>query len=351
MLTAAVRGATGPTVQVQRTIGKADMLIGAVRADHFQGWAATVAPASDVLGPLTRYRIWFWALTALTVALGGLFAFWVSSAVRGPVARLMEGFHGVEAGDLTVNLPRSARDEFGYLFDHFNAMVRSLDSTLKRCIEQESLARRAELAQLQAQISPHFLYNSIYHIYRMAKDADFDTIERYALHLGSYYEFVTRGGAEETFLEDEARHALSYSEVQRIRFRGRITAELGEVPPRIARLRVPRLVVQPLIENAYNHGLRDVAANGVVVVRYGDDGTFASVTVEDNGRGMSGDELDRLNALLGGPGSAEGAARSGLANISRRLALRYGAGAGLRADRSPLGGFRVTLSIPCAEAT
>ncbi len=346
-----VRGAPAvPSRQARVSVGPVDSVITAVRADHFQGWAATVAPAGDILGPLTRYRTWFWALTVVTIVLGVLFAFWVSSAVRGPLARLMEGFRGVEAGDLKVHLPRSHKDEFGYLFDHFNAMVRSLDSTLQRCVEQESLARHAELAQLQAQISPHFLYNSIYHIYRMAKDEDFDAIEHYALHLGSYYEFITRGIDDDASLEEEARHALSYSEVQRIRFKGRIAVDLGDVPPKIVKLRVPRLVVQPLIENAYNHGLKDVPAGGVVRVRYHDGGGCASVTVEDNGQGMSTEEITRLNTLLRASGGAAGAALSGLANISRRLVIRFGAGAGVRVDHSSLGGFKVSLVIPLGEA-
>ena len=338
------------TGQVSIRAGRTAYLVSVVPVEGMSVWLTSVSPEWETLGPLSGYRRWFWALTALTAGLGGLFAFWISSAVRRPLAKLMGGFREVEAGDLGVQLSWEHRDEFGYLFARFNAMAASLDATLRRCIEQESLARHAELLQLQSQINPHFLFNSIYHIYRMAKDEDVPRIERYASHLGSYFEFITRGAGEDTSLAEEARHAGNYSEVQRIRFEDRISVDLGEVPERLRPLRVPRLIVQPLLENAYNHGLKDVVANGVVVVRYRDEGELAAVTVEDNGSGMTREELDRLSALLQIDSIPTGTAATGILNIHRRLALRFGPPGGVRLECSPLGGLRVSLLIPLREA-
>ncbi len=347
----AVAGAAGASSrQFSRAIGGTAYLVSLVRLESAPGWLASISPEWEILGPLGGYRRWFWALTAVTLCLGGLFAFWISSAVRRPIAKLMGGFREVEAGDLGVQLSWGSKDEFGYLFAQFNAMAASLDATLRRCVEQESLARHAELLQLQSQIKPHFLYNSIYHIYRMARDEDVPRIERYAQHLGSYFEFITRGAGEDTSLAEEARHAGNYSEVQRIRFQDRITVDLGEVPERLKSLRVPRLIVQPLLENAYNHGLKDVVANGVLVVRYRDEGSLAAVTVEDNGKGMTAEEMARLCALVAGGAPPNGVAATGIMNIHRRLALRFGPPAGVRLEPSTMGGLKVSLILPAPEA-
>jgi two-component system sensor histidine kinase YesM len=335
--------------QVTRRVGGSPWLMTAARVPSFSAWVLGASPALEVFGPLLGYRTWFWVLTGLTVALGGLFAAWISAAVRRPVVRLMEGFTKVEAGDLAVELAKQRDDEFGYLYDHFNAMVRSLDATMRRCVEQESLARHAELAQLQSQINPHFLYNSIYHIYRMAKSEDYESIERYALHLGSYYEFVTRSATDETYLEEEARHARNYVEVQRTRFRDRIRVDIADVPESICRLRVPRLIVQPLVENAYNHGLKETTADGVLLVRYLELGSVGGVTVEDNGRSLSDAELEKLARLISQADRGDGSPVSGIVNIHRRLRLRFGPSSGVRVERSSLGGLKVTLLVPLPE--
>jgi len=164
-------------------------------------------------------------------------------------------------------------------------------------------------------------------------------------------------------------HGRNYLAVQRARFSDRIAVEIASLPESLADLRVPKLILQPLLENAYNHGLKDTLRGGLVRLRFEDAGTAALIVVEDSGRSGTGSGpgsgpdsgsgsdagmLDRTvaelsqelrNADLAGDGES-----SGLRNIHRRLHLRFGAFSGLRFDRSDLGGLKVCILIPLEEA-
>jgi len=305
-----------------------------------------LAPEGQLLGPLGYLSAWFAALTVLTLALGVLFALWLTASIEQPLKALMDGLSRVEAGDLKVALNTTRTDEIGFLYHQFDRMVASLDSTMTRLVEQETLIRQAELKQLQYQINPHFLYNSIYHMYRMARAEDFEGIGSYSLHLGAYFEFLTRGGGATNTLEAEAVHARNYMEIQRVRFGGRIRPEIAGPSAWAGGLPVPRLLLQPLLENAYNHGLADQVAGGVVRLIISDLDHSVEVTVEDNGTRLGEGTLDRLRTQLT---LAPESPVSGLSNIHRRLVLQFGAGAGLCLTRSSLGGLAVTFRIAREE--
>ncbi|MDR1025453.1 MAG: histidine kinase [Treponema sp.] len=211
------------------------------------------------------------------------------------------------------------------------------------------LAQQAELRQLQAQINPHFLYNSFFTLYCMAKEEDYEHITDFLSYLSDYYRYITPNTQEDVLLGDEKSHAQRYAQIQLLRFKRRIEVEFGELPESCAALRVPRLILQPLLENAFSHGLKDVPSGGFLKTEFlpGDGGLLVRVT--DNGRGIRREELEDILKKLAAaenPGPGEEADFSGLITIHKKLRLKFGPPYGLMIRSEDLGGAIQELLLP-----
>jgi two-component system sensor histidine kinase YesM len=229
-------------------------------------------------------------------------------------------------------------------------------------VRQQFLTQQAKFRQLQSQINPHFLYNSFFILYRMAKDGDYENMEDFLSWLSEYYRYITKNARAEVPLSDEIAHAWRYARIQSLRFQKRISVEAGELPGEYASLMVPRLILQPLLENAFNHGLKDRIAGGQVEMSFHveDDPRgrpFLIIRIQDNGKGMTEEELRRLGEKIGScplktlkksasPAAVLPEEISGLVNIHERLGLQFGNGAGVRIKNAGSEGCIQELLIP-----
>lgn len=304
-------------------------------------------PETEFLRYLESYGNWMKLTSVVTAIVLVAFSIWLYRLMEQPLVELVHAFRKVESGDMSVEIAHDGNDEFTYLYRRFNKMVRNLKSSMERAYEQEIRAKNAELKQLQYQINPHFLYNSIFIIYRMTKRGDISTIEKLSRHLGEYYRFVTRSSANEIPLQDEIDHACNYIEVQRIRFGRRIAVEVGDIPEGREQVIVPRLVVQPLIENSYNHGLKNKEADGLISLSMEEEGGMMFIRVDDNGDDLPDADLNRIRDLVARTDHTM--ENTGIVNIHRRLVITYGEHSGIDVARSAFGGLSVALRIPLAQ--
>ncbi|MNC39206.1 Sensor histidine kinase YehU [compost metagenome] len=224
-------------------------------------------------------------------------------------------------------------------------MLGNLESLVDQVYKQQILTHRAELKQLQSQINPHFLYNSFFILNTMARLGDNEHLEQFTNQLGVYFQFITRSHAEEVPLADEVRHARVYTDIQSTRFAGRNRVEFGELPPQAEQIPVPRLILQPIIENAFNHGLEQRPADGILRVYFQHTADELFMIVEDNGSELSEEQLADLNRSFSGNDMET----TGLVNIHLRIKLKFGGGSGLLLERSELGGLKATIRIVNAE--
>lgn len=284
-------------------------------------------------------------LTVLTVAVAlifFLFLLFVRSRIHKPLNKLVEAFKELQQGSFETRIFHKADDEFNYLFSAFNQTVEELRRSIDKTLEQERLINQAELAQLQSQIKPHFLYNSFFSISRMARNEEHKQIYDFVTSLARYYRFVSQTPRSLIPLKDEAAHMNNYLDIQQLRFGDMISVHKQEVPEDVALIPVPKLILQPLIENAYEHGLKDKQAGGKIRITYACEKSHFDIVVEDSGS-VSDETIERARERLD---SAEDEARShALCNIHQRLRLTYGADSGLLLERSPLGGLKVRLRV------
>lgn len=282
-----------------------------------------------------------WLLSLFTFLMILFSIFWSRRTFDQPMTNLMNALGRVENGDLKMNIDYDRNDEFHYLYDQFNRMLMQLNRQIDMNYTNRIRTQQAELKQLQYHIKPHFLYNSIFLIYRMAIDGDVENIQAFSLTLGNYYRYITRVQSETIPLEREVDHIRSYISIQTTRFGDRIAVRLEDLPEDLACQCVPPLILQPVVENAFHHGVSMMESGAVIDIGIRSERGMVLITTEDNGRGMSDDDLKALVDRVTQDDVSE--TSTGLANVHHRLRIHFRGESGLRMDHSPLGGLRVVL--------
>ncbi|WP_168121484.1 histidine kinase [Paenibacillus sp. HB172176] len=307
---------------------------------------AAYAPVDEIYEPVSIYKKFFAAMSFLSIVIIVLFSTGLYRLIHKPLKSLVQAFRKVELGQLQYTLVPQSEDEFGYLYRRFNTMTETLNDMIHVAYEQKLLQQRSELKRLQSQINPHFLYNNLFVLQRLIRSKRNDEAMRIAEYLGRYFQFVTRNSLDEITLEEELLHAKTYVDIQAICFEQRVTVIFEPVPDEIKKMMIPRLIVQPLLENCFIHVFEKELVDGVLSVSYYADVDFVRISVEDSGTGEDpGDGLvEKLRAyLVSGDQRVEES--TGIINVHRRLQLKYGEESGLRIDRGVLGGLNMQIVI------
>ncbi|MDR0668485.1 MAG: histidine kinase [Treponema sp.] len=241
-----------------------------------------------------------------------------------------------------------------FLFCSHEMVNKPMARMLELNYRSRLLAQQAELRQLQSQINPHFLYNSFFTLYCMAKEEDYEQMMDFLSYLSDYYRYITPNTQEDVPLKDEESHARRYAQIQSLRFKRRVNVEFGELPEACARIRVPRLILQPLLENAFSHGLKDVPSGGFVKTEFLPENGVLLIRVADNGGGSRPRELEDIQRKLkeadaGGTDNGDAPDEtdfSGLLTIHKKLRLKFGAPYGLTIGARDSGGMIRELCLP-----
>lgn len=296
------------------------------------------------LDSLEKYTIWFWVFSVISFLAISMFIISMYKVVYNPLRKLSSAFKRVESGNLNLSITDFSNNEFGFIYRSFNRMVHELKVLIEQVYEQRILTQRAQMKQLQSQIHPHFLYNNFQILYRMAKLEDHENLADLSLKLAQYYQYVTRNTSDDVSLAKEVEFARMYVDIQSVRFQNRLSVQFAELPPDWGHVMVPRLILQPVLENTFEHGLKDKAADGRLWISFEMEEEQLAISIEDNGDALTSEELQRLQSQFhtGGPPDAE---VTGLVNIHRRIQIKFGNLSGLRANRGRSGGLKITIAL------
>lgn len=298
-------------------------------------------PEDLIMKPLKQIHAWLWVFSITSILISIIYSLSTYKYLHEPMTKLVKAFKKVEEGNMDVAISHEVNDEFEYLYRRFNDMVAKIGVLIDQVYMQKIMTQRAELKQLQSQINPHFLYNSFFLINTMARVGD-DNLITFTKYLGEYFRYVTRNGTDVICLNEEVKHAGIFMELQKMRFTKRLTLSVSELPQEYEALMVPRLILQPIIENAFKYGI-EKKKSGILSVDYVVLKNGLQVIFEDNGSEIDEVILKQLNDLMSSEGRSEEI--SGLKNIHRRIQLFFKGESGLLFDKSDLGGLKVVLTM------
>lgn len=268
------------------------------------------------------------------------------SVIQRPVKELTYSLQQVEENNYDITLADPSITDFQSMYNAFNRMSARLRQFIQNELQYELLLNQAQLKQLQAQINPHFLYNSFFMLKQMIAREMYDEANELANELGDYFKYITRNYNDEMSLAEEYSHTKIYADIQAKRFVGRIRIQLMPLPGRYASLSVPRLILQPLLENAFKYGLENKIRDGLLKISFAENDDHVTILVEDNGDNLTDENLIKMQESM--KLMTERTIQTettGFLNIYKRLLLYYKRDGVMSLSRSPLGGLQVSIHL------
>ncbi|QTH44250.1 sensor histidine kinase [Cohnella sp. LGH] len=295
--------------------------------------------------PLLRSTILF---GLLCLGFAGLLAVFTSYKLTRPLMQLRRKMLLVRQGKLRQTVEIDSRDELGHLSREFNLMTEEIDRLVNEVYLISLKEKEAQLSALQSQINPHFIYNTLESINMMAIQSSDYRVSDTVHALGQFLRYTVDKYDRLVELREELESVLAYMMIQNNRFGNRLKL-IVDADEAYERIRVPKLLLQPLVENAIIHGFDDMKREGTIWVSAVRLEEVLLLTVKDDGKGMNEEEMLQLRQSLrtDQPLEASGQ-RQGLAlrNIHQRLVLIYGPEYGLDIDGTPGRGASFTITVP-----
>ena len=303
------------------------------------GWTACLYKPNSLIvwsvTPITRIAlIAVFIMTLMSVIAMMILTSFVTKRIR----RLRSGMKEVEQGNFEVNITSDSRDEIGDLVNGFDSMLLQLNTLIKEVYEGRIKEKEYEMKALQAQINPHFLYNTLSLINWKAIEADAEDISKITLALSTFYRTSLNKGKNVMSLSDELRNMRSYLDIQLMMHDYEFDVEF-DVDESIGQYQSLNLMLQPLIENAIAHGI-DVKTDGrgKLTITGKEDGDLIVLTVADNGVGMSDEQAARI--------LTEESKGYGVRNVNERIKLYYGEQYSLQIESKIGQGTKASIRIP-----
>ena len=266
----------------------------------------------------------------------------ITERITSPIAKLSKRVGDIKNGDFEEKQPVEADAiEIQTLSDGFEEMVGQLNNLIQENKQAERRKRHAELELLQAQINPHFLYNTLDTIiWLIEADKKQDSINMVSA-LSDFFRFCLSRGKDIITLEEEQKHILSYLSIQKIRYQDRMDYEV-HIPDSLYPYSIPKLTLQPLVENSIYHGIKLQREKGLIKVEAIDMGDKIELIVKDNGAGMTEERLKEMRKVIIN-GEKVG---FGLRTVHERMQLLYGEEYGLSISSTEGVGTTITAVIP-----
>jgi two-component system, sensor histidine kinase YesM len=305
---------------------------------------AGIIPLAEVYRDTITIRTYILFSTLLAVAIFSIVSMFITRKLTSSLHELAENMKTIYLKDWKPQIQYTGHNEIAYLIDQFNDMGLRLNSMAEELVEKESLQIKQQFETLQAQINPHFLYNTLDIVSWMAIRHKLPEISKIVLSMSDIMRYSITSSSTAT-LNDEISHIKNYLAIQEIRFpdkfkyRLSIDKSLNEIP-------VPKLILQPLVENSILHGFKGNKNNAVLSITAIKDGKGMIISIVDNGVGMPEHKATTLLDSL----DVERSTGIGVYNVHRRLILTYGKTSGLEINSQLDVGTSIVIRIPFVES-
>jgi two-component system sensor histidine kinase YesM len=304
-----------------------------------------VFSVDEVMESVNTFSIILAVSIALSLAVVLVVSIVLATTVTTPILQLKQLMTQAELGNFTYRYKSECKDEIGELGNSYNRMLDKVDLLIKRVYAEQQSKKNAELKILQEQIKPHFLYNTLDTISWLARDHGARDIVRIVDALTNMYRVGLSSGKDYITVRDEISHISNYLFIQKIRYKDKLSYRIA-VDSKHMDCLVPRLILQPIVENAIYHGIKQKHGGGKIEITLDRSGGKLVFCVKDDGAGIAPDKLKELRERLS---TSDGKGSFGLFYVQERIYLCYGEGYGITVD-SDGSGASVCITLPAGEA-
>lgn len=284
-------------------------------------------------------------LLAATLAFAGLAQRSLGRAVTGPVEELKDFAGMIAGGHLDVRATEPGVSELSELTLSLNTMAGKLAELMEENKREQENLKKSEMRALQAQIAPHFLYNTLDAIIWLAESRKVNEVINVTRALSNFFRISLSGGQDWITLKQEVEHLEGYLTIQKTRYRDILDYDI-QVDESLYGLYILKLVIQPLVENAIYHGIKNRRGGGRLSILVKREGDRLRVSVKDNGAGMPLKRLEAVRRAFEGAGLPDDETGYGLYSVDKRIRLYYNQPEGLKLSSIEGEGTAIFFSVP-----
>ena len=331
-----------------KTVVDGRQILYTVVSSEETGWEVVAVSYLDELFGQSREAEYIFLMLSLLVLVGAVAAgVLISSNISRPIESLRKSMQSVENGNFDIDITVRARNEVYQLARDCDIAVKKIRDLIAQNRTEQELKRKLELRTLQAQINPHFLYNTLDSIIWMIELGETDRAIDMTSALARFFRIGISRGEETTSVRTEIEYVQIYLEIQRQRYQDKLSYEIA-LSPDLYELQILKLIIQPLVENAIYHGIKNLRGPGLIRITGQRDGQSMLIRISDNGVGMAPDQLAALRDGLIEPHPTNGV---GVRNVQERIHVYFGLDYGVSFESAPDAGTVATIRIPVIEGS
>ncbi|MBU3177470.1 sensor histidine kinase [Clostridium estertheticum] len=295
----------------------------------YTGWKTVeVFPLNESLRVIDSLAYYSIIIAIITLLIAEILATFFTKSIVRPISKLKRLMKKTEEGNFNVVFNSKYDDEIGELGNAFNNMVREIKNLIILVETEGKKKRKAEISILHAQIKPHFIYNTLDTIQWMAQEHDAQDIVDITYNLTNLLRIGLSAGDENIKISQEIKHVESYLLIQKIRYEDKLNYEIN-MQKEILNLSVIKLILQPIVENAIYHGIKEKRGGGHIKINGIIKNEKICFIIHDNGIGISDAKLMKINEMLKGKTTSNDVIGYGIFNVNEKIKLTYGEEFGL----------------------
>ncbi len=320
-------------------IDGSDILVSYKKTEVLPWTIIVLSPMSELNGELVTFnRIMLIVIIICAVLAFGM-VLYLADNISHPIRKLIKSMSVVRNGNFDISIEYNRNDEFAYLINTYKKMVHDINELVHKLYVSELNKRDAELKLLQAQINPHFLYNTLDSINWLSMKYNADDISTMVISLSDFFRYSLSKGKNIITLGDEKKQVESYLTIQKIRFKDKLDYTIN-FPTDIHKYLTVKLIMQPIVENSIIHGIENRRGKGEIIINAENKDGIIEIIILDNGAGA---DVSELNAILERSTVSTSFA---IRNVNERIKNFFGEEYGIRFFNNEGSGVRVVIRFP-----
>jgi two-component system sensor histidine kinase YesM len=317
-----------------------------ITTSKYSGWKVVSSVyMEDILSYKPNLDRFFFIMGTLAIFISIFISVLISRSILYPIKKLVNTMHQVEEGNLDVSIDIKNDNEIGELAKAFNLMTNRINNLVNQNKKVEKNKRKNELRALQAQINPHFLYNTLDSIIWMAESKNYKGVVIMTSALAKLFRISISKGAQYITVAEEIEHVENYLKIQKIRYGDHLDYHI-DVEEDIKQNKIIKLIIQPIVENAIYHGIKNVHGGGMIDISVKKYDNKILITIADDGVGMSQQEIKLLFSKNQELPKEKKLGGVGVRNVDNRIKLYYGEDYGLEIESEIYEGTTVKAWLP-----